>query len=370
MSADDQDRPNYEIEIAGTADGGGDRIPDLTPREARDRWLDRVRAEHRESTVSAYHYRTKHFVEWAESNGIDSIGDLTGWDVDSYETKRRGEGLAPASLNNEIDTLKELLEYCARIGLVDEDLPEKVHPPAVPKEDNVSEKKLTTDRAKALLDYYEATPEARHTRAHAVLASAWYVPARMGGFRGLDLENYNSEGQYFEFLHRPDQGTPLKNGYDGERIVGLTEKLCEILDGYIESDRYDKYDEYGRRPLFTSQRGRPSKSGFRGWMYLATVPCLHSPCPHGNDPETCDYLTYTHASKCPSSRSPHPVRRGSITWHRNRGWPLDELAERANTSVRVLKMHYDQPDRFEEMQKRRSQFLDHLGFEGDEEGQE
>lgn len=369
MSADEEPL-TYEIEIPGTADGGGERIPDLSPREARDRWLDRLRAQQSDSTVSAYHYRTQQFVEFCEVGGIDSISEVTGWDVDTFETKRRGEGLRPSSLNNEIDTLRELLKYCARIGLVDEELPEKVQAPPVPKEDNVSETKLPTERAKTLLDYYETTPEARHSRAHAVLATAWYVPARMGAFRGLDLENYHPEEQYFEFLHRPDEGTPLKNGYDGERIVGLPEELCEILDGYIETDRYDNYDDYGRRPLFASQRGRPSTSGFRGWMYLATVPCLHSPCPHGNDPETCDFLTYTEASKCPSSVSPHPVRRGSITWHRNRGWPLDELAERANTSVRVLKKHYDQPDRFEEMQKRRSQFLDHLGFEAEEEGQE
>lgn len=269
-----------------------------------------------------------------------------------------------------MDTLKDLLKYCARIGVVNEDLPEKVEPPAVSKEDNVSKTIRPTDRAKALLNYYDSTPEVRHTRAHAVLASAWYVSARKGAFIGFDLESYDSEEQYFEFLHKPEHELPLKNGYDGERIVGLPEELCETLDSYLENDRYEKYDEYGRRPLFTSQRGRASTSGFSGWMYLATVLCLHSPRPHGNYPETCNYLSYTHASKCPSSRSPHPVRRGSITWHRNRGWPLDELARRANTSVRVLKMHYDQPDRFEEMQKRRSQFLDHLGFDEGEEGQE
>jgi len=34
-----------------------------------------------------------------------------------------------------------------------------------------------------------------------------------------------------------------------------------------------------------------------------------------------------------------------------------------NTSVRVIKKHYDQPDKFEEMEKRRREYLDALSFE-------
>jgi len=124
-------------------------------------------------------------------------------------------------------------------------------------------------------------------------------------------------------------------------VVAIPERVCAILDEYVANHRLDVYDDHGRRPLLTSQVGRGSRGGVRGWMYLATVPCLHSPCPHGNEPETCDFLGYSKASKCPSSRSPHQVRTGSVTWQLNRGIPIERVAERVNTSVEVLRRHYD-----------------------------
>lgn len=356
---------SYTIQIAGTPDGG-DRVPDLSPREALERWLNKLRVSKSESTVSTYHYRLKHFVEWCEETGIDSVSDVSGWDIESYETSRREEELEPVSLNNELGTLKNFFEYCARIELVDETLPEKVEPPSVATADQVDKTRLHTDDAKALLEYYESDHDERGSRAHALLALAWYTGARLGALRGLDIEDYDRDAQYVEFAHRPREGTPLKNGRDGERVVGLPEHVCEIVDRYIRTDRLEEFDDYGRRPLLTSQLGRPSSNGIRAWMGLATVPCLHSPCPHGNEPETCDYLDYSSVSQCHSSRSPHQVRTGSITWQLNRGIPAERVAERVNTSVEELLRHYDQQTKMEEMRERRRPYLDRLLFDNEE----
>ncbi|PSQ49959.1 hypothetical protein BRD19_02380 [Halobacteriales archaeon SW_7_65_23] len=103
-------------------------------------------------------------------------------------------------------------------------------------------------------------------------------------------------------------------------------------------------------------------------MYQATVPCLHTDCPHGRKRETCEFLedSYNNASKCPSSRSPHQVRTGSITWQRNCGVPADVVSRRVNSSVRVIEEHYDKPDEVEEMEKRRRQYIDRLDIDGRE----
>ena len=358
---------SYEIEVAGTTDGG-DRVPDLSPRDALSRWLNKLRVSKRESTVSAYHYRLKHFIKFCEDEGIDSIREVSGWDVETYETARRERGLEPITLNNELGTLKNFFEYCARIEVVDESLPERVVPPELETSDQVSDTRLHVDDARTLLEYYSNHEEVRGTRAHALLALAWYTGARLGALRGLDLGDYDRKEQCVEFIHRPAQGTPLKNGPDGERIVGLPEEICTVVDRYIRRYRHDVWDEFGRQSLLTSEIGRGSVNAVRTWMYLATVPCLHSACPHGKDPETCEYLDYTQASKCPSSRSPHPVRTGSITWQLNRGIPPERVAERVNTSIEVLLRHYDQPSRMEEMRERRRPFLDRLTFD-DEEGE-
>ena len=360
---------SYRVRIAPTADGG-DRVPDLSPREASERWLDRIRGSKADATVSSYHYRLKHFIEWCEEENIESISDIGGWDIDTYETHRRGEGLILLSLNKELGTLKNFLAYCAKIELVDESIPEKVDPPDVPRNAHVSEERLEPDRAEVLLNYYEDDAEARGSRAHALLALAWYTGARLGALRGLDLKDYNTEEQYVEFHHKPRQDLPLKNNRGGERAVGLPEDVCAVLDEYIEHHRFDKYDEYGQRPLLTSQNGRASKNAIRAWMNLATQPCLHIDCPHGKERDTCEWVDYSHASKCPSSRSPHHIRTGSITWQLNRGVPQEVVAERVNTSVRTLKDHYDQPTNIEALEERRRDHIDRLNFNEEEEDDE
>lgn len=354
---------SYRVRIAPTADGG-DHIPELSPREARDRWLAKIRASRAESTMSAYHYRTKHFVEWCEEQGIDSIARLNGWNLEEFEADRRAQGLKITSLNNELGTLKQLLEYCARIEVVDESLPDKVVPPKVPAEADVDDTRLAEEDALQLLQYYENDPEARYSRTHALLALGWFAgPPRLGAIRGLDLGDYHSDEQYIEYKHRPEEDTPLKNDFGGERAVSLPDRAVEVIDGYIEKNRFDVRDDFGREPLLTSQGGRPTKNPVRAWMYLATVPCLHSECPHGNDANTCEFITYSAASRCPSSRSPHQVRTGAITWMRNLGIPVDVVAARANASVSVIEKYYDKPNYIEEMEKRRRPFIDQLELE-------
>ena len=358
MSQTEPDPSSYRIRIAPTADGG-DRVPNLSPREAVERWLNKLRSSKAESTVSAYHYQLKHFVEFCEDAGIDSIRQVSGWNIETYETQRRQQAQT-ISLNKELITLQNFLEYCVRIEQVDEALPEKVVPPDVPKEERVDKTKLDTERAEALLEYYETQDYG--SRAHALLALVWFVGARLGAVRALDLKDYDSQGQLVELHHRPNEETPLKNSVDSERAVGLPEEVCNILDAYIQENRHDVYDDYGRSPLLTSSVGRPVGNTIYAWMNLATVPCLHTDCPHGNDPESCNYLKQTQASKCPSSRPPHAVRTGSITWQLNRGVPTEVVSDRVDTSVRMLENHYDQPTKREELEERRRHHLGRLGF--------
>jgi len=355
---------SYTVRIAGTTDGGS-RVPDLSPREAFERWMSKLRGDKREATISSYHYQVKLFIEWCEEQAIVEIGDLNGWNIDTYETHRRSQDVEPVTLNKELGTVKNFLDYCARIELVDENLPEKVDPPDVEVQDDVDETRLHATRAKALLDYYAENDYG--SRDHALLSLLWFTGARLNAIRGLDLDHYDSSNELVEFLHHRERDLPLKNGPGGERAVGLPREVCDVLDTYIAENRHEKFDEQGRPPLLTSEVGRPSRNSVRSWSYLATVPCLHTDCPHGNEPETCEFLDYTKASQCPSSRSPHQVRTGCITWMLNRGIPIEVVSDRVNTSVRVLKRHYDQPTRREELEERRRHHLDRLDF-GDEGG--
>jgi hypothetical protein len=127
----------------------------------------------------------------------------------------------------------------------------------------------------------------------------------------------------------------------------------EVLGDYIEHHRVDQQDDVGRAPLFTTREGRPAPDTVRKWSYLATLPCRHSGCPHGKDRATCEWPTYAQASKCPSTRAPHHVRTGSITYQLNIGFPVEVVANRVNASVQTIRDHYDKADKQERRRRQR-----------------
>jgi len=340
--------------------------PDLSPRDARDRWLDKLRVQYSDQSISTYFYRLKLFVEWAEENGIESMADLSGWDLESFETHRRGEDLALPTLKNEMSTLKNWLEYLANAEIVDESLPEKIDVPQVPPQDRSSDVLLTETDANQLLDHYRTTESEYGTREHVLLELAWHIGARCGALRALDLRDIretDSGERYLIFVNRPETDTRLKKGQSGERPVVLSDPVWDVVDAYIENYRLDVRDEHGRQPLITSQSGRPTTGTMRDWMYMATIPCRHGPCPHDKDPQTCEYTSYARVSGCPSSRAPHHVRTGSITWMLNRGIPVEVVAERVNSSASTIEEHYDKEDPVQEMLKRRETFLRDLDID-------
>lgn len=332
---------------------------ELSPREAWKRYIDRRKPETTDQSSQGYYYKLKLFVEWCEAEGIETVSEFSGWLFETYETKRSGDGIAAITLRQEMQTLKQYTEYLERIEAVEQGLSEKIHVPNVDPEDRSSDTKLPASHAIPLLEYYRETEPA--SRRHAVLEVFWHVGCRLGALRGLDRRDYYPDEQYLDFRHRPDTETPLKNKLDGERPVALSDPVVETLDRYLRSSNYwQKQDEYGRKPLFATRQGRPGHNTIRTWMYRATVPCHFTDCPHDKERETCEWTTQHQASKCPSSRSPHQIRTGSITWQLNQGVPPQVVSERANVAVETLRKHYDKASARERMEQRRRQFIEDL----------
>jgi site-specific recombinase XerD len=335
----------------------------LSPREARDRFIAQRESDSTQWTIRCYRYRLKAFVEWCEENDIETVDELDGWLLDEYLRARQATGNKPITVKGKMNSVRLLLRYCARIELVDDDLPEKVPIPSVSNDEESSDEKLHPDDAEDMLTFYRRSREYFGMVEHALLELLWHTGARKSGVRALDLEDYHEDEQFVEFVHRPPE-TGLKNDGDGERAVALPAEVCEALDVYIARERWDKRDEEGREPLFTTRQGRASDTTLQSWCYAATQPCVRQRCPHGNRQETCDYRDRNHLSKCPSSRAPHAVRTGSITWQRDRGVPLDVVAERVNASPAVIKRHYDKHSHIDEMEHRRRDHVEKLGFDG------
>jgi len=276
-----------------------------------------------------------------------------------YRLWRRDEGdLAPASEKTQMDTLRVFIRWVESIDGVEENLHTKVLSPSLTGNDNVRDVMLGRERVERILAYLRKYEYC--SRQHVVVALMWHTGLRIGSVRALDCEDYDSDEQSLTLLHRPDTGTPLKNQSEGERLVALSDTVCELLDDWLEQRRPDVVDEHSRSPLVTTPGGRVHTSTLRRDLYRVTRPCIMtSECPHNRDIETCPAVDVHRASECPSSVSPHALRRGSITHALSNDWPRGAVSDRANVSEAVLEKHYDQRSEKEKMEQRR-EYLDEL----------
>ncbi|MBO4248409.1 site-specific integrase [Halomicrobium sp. IBSBa] len=326
---------------------------DLPVDRAVDRFLRKRQTDSTDRTLRSYESRLQPFIEWCEANEIETLNDLTAWQIDEYDLVLREQDHAPTTIKGHLSTLRVFLKYAANVGIVDHELPEAIDVPTLDRNEEQSEELLSAEDATSALAFFRDSKRYFGVSMHAFLEVAWHTGARMGGLRALDLEDYDEDDQSLYFRHRPSSDTPLKNKAEGERLVGIADPVCEALDTYIVRERADKRDEYGREPLFCGRQGRPSFTTLRSWSYRATQPCLWTECPHGRRRSSCEWTERRHASKCPSSRSPHRVRTGSITWQLNRGLSIEIVAERVNATPSVIRQYYDQATAEEEFEKRR-----------------
>ncbi len=302
-------------------------------------------------TVRSYANRLREFVRWAAENDIEAMRELDGWWLDEYERHLEAKDNAPATIKGKMSSLDQLLKYCASIEVVDSDLPDKLEIPKLSKDEETSDAKLDADDARKLLSFFRESVRHRATVQHVILELMWHVGGRISCFRALDLSDWKSDERKLEFRHRPP--TRLKDGDEHERNVVVPEDVAEVLDVWIERSRPRKRDEHGRRPLFTTVQGRASGTTFRCWAYQATQPCLYTGCPHNRRRASCEFTERQHSSKCPSSRGPHAIRTGSITWQLNNGLSYVKVAKRVAASPETIRRYYDKPDYDEELERRR-----------------
>lgn len=342
---------------------------DLTVDEAVQQYLRRLRRDKTESSVRTYRLDLRQFQQWCRAEGIERVDELTGYDFELYQDKRAAE-LAPTSLEKQMLLLKRFISFCEDIEAVEQGLHEKVHIPRASPDERVREEKLETDDARRLLFHFRNRTNGLYgTKWHAILEVAWHTGARIGGLRALDLQDFDAKDRVLEFRHRPKTDTPLKNKLNGERDVGILPEVADAVQTYVGEHRHNHNDQYGRAPLFTarSKNGRCSTTTIRGWLYQATQPCWYhdDPCPHERARDSCEWTRASLGGSCPSSRSPHAIRTGSITFHRDRGFDADDVSRRVNASLRTIQRHYDLPGRRDELEERRRDQLDKLTLEDD-----
>ena len=220
---------------------------------------------------------------------------------------------------------------------------------------------LEADRAEEILT---SLHEYRYaSRDHVVMSILWRSAVRRGALRSIDVQDLRPDDNALVLRHRIDEESRLKNGENGERWVYLGPTYYQVIDDYLDNpDRYDVTDDHGREPLITTPYGRPTGDTIYEWVNKLTQPCQVGGCPHDrdpSDPSTCDALgTDGYPTKCPSARSPHGIRRVSITHHLNQDVAPEVVSERCDVTLDVLYEHYDVRTDREKMAVRKRQLAE------------
>jgi len=334
-------------------------LQEISPEVARKIYLDQRRDEVSRQTLQTHRYRIDKFVEWCQENGIKSMADVSGIDLHEYRVSRREDGLKTVSLQGQLSTIRQFLRICATVEAVDENLHEKILLPSVSKGEISNDELLETPRAHDALEYLNRYHYA--SRQHVELLVLWRTSMRRGGIRALDLSDFDPDEPALEIRHRPDTDTPLKNREWSERDVGLRDEVAQVVQDYIDGPRVETEDEYGRVPLLTTNQGRIALGTIKQDMYCVTRPCTYGwECPHDRDPNECEAMNNDQSSKCPSSRSPHKIRTGSVTAHLDAGTPKAVLGDRVDMTEDTMDIHYDKAGKRERMMRRREYLPEEL----------
>jgi site-specific recombinase XerD len=324
-------------------DDSTDEQPDGTrPETALDLYLDTRETEVTTNTLQAHTYRLNHFVEWCEMREIETMEELDGKDLHEFRLWRREDGdLNIVSLHTQLSTLRVFLKFCQSIEIVDNNLYEKLMIPTLDSGQDQRDSIVPTDHAQktlAWLDKYEYA-----SVGHTIFLLLWRTGMRVGTLQSIDVDDYNRAHARLSVAHRPQGGTTLKMGEDGERVIALSSETCMVLNDYLDHARHDVCDEYGREPFIVVGTTRPSKSTLRRHVHRVLQPCTWTnDCPHDRTMNECPSVGYAEDVSCPSSVPPHDVRRGAITHALSEDVPKQVVSDRMNVKERVLDEHYDQ----------------------------
>nr|WP_254530070.1 tyrosine-type recombinase/integrase [Natrinema gelatinilyticum] len=329
----------------------------IRPDEAVEMYLQERATEVTHSTLKAHRYRLGHFLRWCDQKGIDNLNDITGRSLHRYKLWRRDDGdLNQVTVKTQMDTLRVFIRWCESVDAVEQDLHSKVLSPTLSDGQNQRDVLLDSVNASTILEHLRRFDYASFD--HVLLEVLWHTGIRIGGAHSLDISDYDPDGEYLRVQHRPE--TPLKNKDKGERLVALSADVCAVMDDWLAHSRPDVVDDAGREPLLATTHGRPHKTTLREAVYRWTRPCKYSAdCPHDRNEADCEAADSQQkaASKCPSSVSPHAVRRGAITHFLTKDVPEKVVSDRMNVSPEVLDKHYDRRSEEVKVEQRR-EYLD------------
>ena len=329
------------------------QLDQIAPETVLKLYISEREPELAANTLQSHRYVIERFVEWCDTNDIDTVADLTGRDLHEFRIARR-EDVNGNTLRSQLGVLRQYVQFAESIEAATMGLAAKIRMPQVERVSR--DGRVTEDTATAVLDYLRKFQYA--SRDHALIQLLWKTGVRVGTARAFDTTDFDPDERTIAARHRPETDTPLKNGKRAERLIALDDETTEVLTDYVEHTRPNCVDSEGRKPLFASEHGRVGCSTLRRVVYRWTRPCKRGEdCPHGRQKEDCEaYRRVSKGSQCPSTHSPHEIRRGAISHLLTEQTPVRAISDRADVSERVLDEHYDARSEKEKAETRREYF--------------
>jgi len=336
---------------------GGDAEWTLSARY--ERYIDPDKNTVRKSTIRNRRQHVPKFLKFADEADINYASDLTVAVIEAYadEICNRYENNSDATSITEAKTSRAFLNHALRYAECNVGITFPLKKDEMGLSMPLRKVSLATDRASELIpndgDFGYAE---RHT---ALLTLCWCTMLRIGELRALDREDFDTDEGVLHVQHRPEQGTPIKNGDDegeektrgGERYWPLPDDVVTVLGDYLTSKDSHPLDKNGREALFTTEEGRASDSTLRRDIYEATS-CKYADKPREGG-EDCDGTCNRDSPICPYSVSPHAVRHGAIEYHLDNGMTIDEVEYFGDVSRDVLLSRYDNRSERRKMKSKR-----------------
>jgi integrase len=347
---------------------GGENRTDETEIEDRvdaqellELYLSDKRPEMNGATARSHKSRLSFFVDWFQQTDYEYVDELDRTDILRFKQWRFTDH-AKITISTQLDTLRQLLKWSERNGLVVEDIHVAAESPDTDDDDDISDRYVQPQDVQDALGYLKQYEWGQ--RQTVVLALIWETAMRRSAVRALDVDDWNrpdGDGKgYLTIRNRPETGTRLKNGGKSERDVAVRAEIADIIDAWIDGPRPVVTDDHGRSPLITTQNGRISEGCIQTDVYDALKPQkIGRECSCNPVEGTCYANGKSDAYACEDSEGPHAVRKAAITYHLDNGWPIELISDRANCGAKTINKHYDKADDHQQM-KRREEFLDNL----------
>lgn len=129
----------------------------VSPRQARRQFLESKKGVVKDSTVRAYRFPTKQFIEFCEKHEVETTGEISGYVIESWKQQRRSESIKLVTLHNNVKHLRVFIRWCESVELVEQGLAARW--PFRTSRTSRLEVTISESLRKTLVDYIEGKRE-------------------------------------------------------------------------------------------------------------------------------------------------------------------------------------------------------------------